>query len=66
MAYLVNPIPNSMLNYIFYFKSLDNNDIRKYIEIIICEEFPKGCDDNSENSILRNIEMDVIYESHIF
>ena len=66
IAYLVNPLPNSMLNYIFYFKSLDNNDIRKYIEIIICEEFPKGCDDNSENSILRNIEIDVIYESHIF
>ena len=66
MAYLVNPLPNSMLNYIFYFKSLDNNDIRKYIEIIICEEFPKGCDDDSENSILRNIAIDVIYESHIF
>ena len=41
MAYLVNPLPNSMLNYIFYFKSLEKSDVIKYIESIIGEEFPK-------------------------
>ena len=30
MTYRVNTLPNSLLNYIFYFKSLDNDEIKKY------------------------------------
>ena len=66
MAYLVNPLPNSMLYYIFYFKSLDNDDVKTYIESIIGKEFPPGDKDESENSILRNVAIDVIYDSHNF
>ena len=51
MTYMVNPLPNSLLNYIFYFKSLDDHDVKKYIESIIGKEFPeninKKCDRNN-------------------
>lgn len=50
MTYMVNPLPNSLLNYIFYFKSLDDHDVKKYIESIIGKEFPE-----SENLILIKI-----------
>ena len=66
MVYFVNPLPNSMLNYIFYFKNLDNEDIKNYIENIISDEFPKGEKEDSENSILRKIAIDTIYNSHKF
>ena len=66
MTYLVNPLPNSLLYYIFYFKSLDDHDVKKYIESIIGEEFPKGENDESENSILRKEAIEVIYQSHNF
>jgi hypothetical protein len=56
MAYMVNPLPNSLLNYIFYFKSLDDHDVIKYIESIIDKEFPE-----SENSILIKIAIETIY-----
>ena len=64
MAYLVNPLPNSMLNYIFYFKSLEPDDVKKYIESIIGEEFPKGENENDEKTILRNIAIEAINYSH--
>lgn len=44
MTYMVNPLPNSLLNYIFYFKSLDDHDVKKYIESIIGKEFPESED----------------------
>ena len=66
MTYLVNPLPNSLLYYIFYFKSLEDEDVKKYIESIIGEEFPKGENKDSENSILRNTAIISIYDSHTF
>ena len=64
MTYLVNPLPNSLLNYIFYFKSLEDSDTIKYIESIVGAEFPKGEKKESENSILRNNVIKAIFESH--
>ena len=64
MAYLVSPLPNTMLYYIFYFKSLDDDDVKKYIECIVGEEFPLGEDDKSEESILRKAAIDAIHMSH--
>ncbi len=64
MTYLVNPLPNSLLYYIFYFKSLDENDVKKYIESIIGEEFPKGENEESKNTFFRNIAIDTIFKSH--
>ena len=64
MTYIVNPLPNSLLNYIFYFKSLDENAFEKYIEAIIGIEFPEGEGKDSENSILRNNAIKAIFDSH--
>ena len=64
MTYIVNPLPNSLLNYIFYFKSLDENAFEKYIEAIIGIEFPEGEGKDSENSILRKNAIKAIFDSH--
>ena len=45
MEYRVNPLPNSMLNYVIYFTNLDDYNIINYIENIIEEEFPEGEND---------------------
>ena len=57
-------MPNSLIYYVFYFKSLDDEDTKKYIEIIIGEEFTEGENINNENSILRNNAIISIYESY--
>ena len=49
-------MPNSLIYYVFYFKSLDDEDTKKYIEIIIGEEFTEG--ENINNEIIS------IYESY--
>lgn len=66
MTYLVNPLPKSILNYVFYFKSLEDEDIKKYIESIIGEEFHKGESDESQDSFFRKKAIDAIYYSHKF
>ena len=65
--YLVNPLPNSLLNYILYFPNIDDYDTKKYIENIINEEFPiKEENGNNNNSFLRKIAIESIYDSHKF
>ena len=60
MTYLVNPLPNSLLNYIFYFKSLEDDDVKEYIESIMDGDnlFKK------ENESFRKIVNEAIFESH--
>ena len=57
-------MPNSLIYYVFYFKSLDDEDTKKYIEIIIGEEFIEEENINNENYILRNNAIISIYESY--
>jgi hypothetical protein len=57
-------MPNSLIYYVFYFKSLDDEDTKKYIEIIIGEEFTEEENINNENYILRNNAIISIYESY--
>ena len=64
MTYFDSPLPNTMLYYILYFKSLEDDDTKKYIESIIDEEFPKGENEKNENSILREKAIEIIYDSH--
>ena len=64
--YLVNPLPNSLLNYILYFPNIDDYDTKKYIENIINEEFPIKEENGNNNSFLRKIAIESIYDSHKF
>ena len=62
MTYLVNPLPNSLLNYIFYFKSLKDDDVKKYIESIIDgDELFKKEDNNFREKV-----NEAIFYSHSF
>ena len=60
MTYMVNPLLNSLLNYIFYFKSLDDHDIKKYIESIIGKEFPEN-----ENSLFIKNVIEIICDKNL-
>lgn len=69
--YLVNPLPNSLLNYILYFQNIDYYNTKKFIENIINEEFPikeenSNSNKNNNNSFLRKTAIDSIYDSHQF
>ena len=57
---MVNPLPNSLLNYIFYFKSLDDHDVKKYIESIIGKEFPEN-----EKSLLIKHMIEIICDKNL-
>ena len=65
ISFIIHSLPNSMLHYLFYFTHLENNDIKNYIELILEDEFPKDENEESENSILRKIAIDAIYDSYI-
>ena len=62
---LYNPLPNSMLNYILYFKNIDDNNIKNYMKSILEEDFPQDKNGNGVNSIMKEIAFDMIYNSHI-
>ena len=58
LVYLVQPLPQSLLYYVFSFGSIDEEDEKKYIHSIIEKLFTK------EEKILHEITRDVISESH--
>ena len=64
IEYIVNPLTNSLINYILYFKTLDDHESIKYIENVIGEEIPIGDNDNFGISILRKNGIEAIYYSH--
>ena len=64
LIYPVNSLPNSLLNYVFYFPNLGDYDTEKYIEKIIDEEFPEGENKDSNNTFLRKNAIDMIFNSH--
>ena len=58
LVYLVQPLPQSLLYYVFSFGSIDEEDEKKYIYSIIEKLF------NKEEKILHEITRDAILESH--
>jgi len=62
---LYEPLPNSMLNYILYFKNIDDDNIKKYMKSILEEDFPQDKNGNGKNWIIKEIAMDMIYNSHL-
>ena len=58
LVYLVQPLPQSLLYYVFSFGSIDEEDEKKYIHSIIEKLFTK------EENILHEITRDAISESH--
>ena len=60
LVYLVQPLPQSLLYYVFSFGSIDSEDERKYIHSIIQKSFTK------EENILHNLTRDAISACHIY
>ena len=58
LVYLVEPLPQSLLYYVFSFGSINDEDEKKYIHSIIEKLF------NEEEKILHEITRDAISESH--
>ena len=60
LVYLVEPLPQSLLYYVFSFGSIDNNDEKKYIHSIIEKLF------TIEEKNLHEITRDAISKCHIY
>ena len=60
LVYLVQPLPQSLLYYVFSFGSIDSEDEKKYIHSIIQKSFTK------EENTLHNITRDAISACHIY
>ena len=60
LVYLVQPLPQSLLYYVFSFGSIDSEDEKKYIHSIIQKSFSK------EENILHNLTRDAISLCHIY
>ena len=60
LVYLVQPLPQSLLYYVFSFGSIDSEDEKKYIHSIIQKSFTK------EENTLHNITTDAISACHIY
>ena len=60
LVYLVQPLPQSLLYYVFSFGSIDSKGEKKYIQSIIQKSFTE------EENTLHNITRDVISACHIY
>ena len=60
LVYLVEPLPQSLLYYVFSFDSIDEEDKKKYIESIIAKLF------TSEEKKLHEITKEAISQCHIY
>ena len=60
LVYLVEPLPQSLLYYVFSFGSIDENDEKKYIQSIIEPLF------SPEESYLHKITTEAISQCHIY
>ena len=58
LVYLVQPLPQSLLYYVFSFGSIDEEDEKKYIHSITEKLFPK------EENVLHEMTRDIISETH--
>ena len=58
LVYTVNPLPHSLLNYVFDFGNLNSENELKYIENMIQEPFDKIYEKNKnlKNDVLKNIK----------
>ena len=61
LVYTVNPLPHSLLNYIFDFGNLDGKNEEKYINNMIEEPFNKTCTKNKDK--LKELTKDMIMKS---
>ena len=59
LVYTVNPLPFSLMNFVFYFQDLSKETTKKYIEKMISKII--GINDDNFKVILE-----LIYESHFF
>jgi len=60
LVYLVNPLPQSLLYYVFSFGAINENDEKKYIHSIIEKLFTK------EEQYLHEMTRDAISKCHIY
>jgi len=70
LAYNVNPIPHSLLNYVFYFTNLEEKEEKLYISKIIepsIIKIYKKCKGNFTNiTEIEKLAEDMIFEAHKF
>ena len=72
LVYSVNPLPHSLLNFVFYFGDIDIKDIKKYMERMIKQSLKKKFNENRGNlkksDLKKLIEFaeEMLFICHIF
>ena len=66
LIYTVNPLPPSLLNYIFDFGNLRLNDEKKYIKNILIEEFSKIINNKDIRNQMISIAENAVFEAQTF
>ena len=66
LVYTVNPLPTSLLNFVFDFGSIKSDDEKKYIHNMIFFPFEKIISNEKLRDEMVNIAEKVIFEAHNF
>ena len=66
LVYTVNPLPHSLLIYIFDFGNLEGDNEAKYIDNMIEESFNKICEKINNKNKLKELTKDMIIKSQEF
>ena len=68
LVYTVNPLPHTLMNYIFYFGNLESDEEREYIKSMIMQNFTKYYPDkeNAEYKKLIDKTLESICDCHNF
>ena len=61
LVYTVNPLPHSLLNFVFYFGKLKPDDEKKYIKCIIQKAIEKR--KSPQNGLLEDLALELIWEA---
>ena len=66
LVYTVNPLPSCLLNFVFDFGSIKEEDERKYIENIISHPFNAFIKNENDRKKMKTIATNLIFEAHNF
>jgi len=65
LLYNVNPLPHSLLNFVFDFGSPDKNDIKKYISNMVSENLKTIIKDSHILNRIQSIAEKAIFDAHM-
>jgi len=66
LVYNVNPLPPSLLNFVFDFKTPEKEDIKRYISNIVLKTLKESIHDDNELNEIKPIAENSLFDAHEF